>query len=518
MVMLLSLGLLGCFDRTIPAGDPQRPDVVLISVDSLRADHLSSYGYSRPTSPFFDQLATEGVRFAHARSASPWTLPAHTTMLTGQLPSTHRVVEDGMAIDPSIPVLAEVMGAQGYATAGVVSTLYVSRMFGFDRGFDYFTDFEILTERSNRNNKITIEDVVDEAIKFVSKQSAGKPVFLFLHVYDVHYNYLPPEPYASRFDRPSNDDDPKYKNYFYFLENPLTAAQMTHQINQYDESILYVDDQFSRLGDALGRAGRAVQWVITSDHGEEFGERDTWGHAHTLYSEQLHIPLIMSGPGIPAGQVVEGWVGNHDIAPTIAGWAGAPGVLQAEGMDLAPILAGDITPPPRAFLAETSRFKTNKVSILEDDLRLEWNLNTDKAELYAPLSDMVEQTDLADARPEDVARLQERIQELLGQPWEASSPGTVQTEEFARVLQSGSHESLRVEPGARFQVLPYDAEVRFRESLPNGSKNHGPWQAHGGEHPTAEDPLALHSDQRTTGVEMDDATRAQLEALGYIQE
>ncbi|MFT4979871.1 MAG: arylsulfatase A-like enzyme, partial [Myxococcota bacterium] len=132
---------------TLPPGDPDRPDIIFVSIDTLRADHLSSYGHSRETSPFLDRLAAEGVRFSQARSASPWTLPAHTTMLTGQLPSTHRVVDDNLSLADSVPVLPALLQEAGYNTGGFVSTLYVSRKFGFERGFDAFNDFGINTER-----------------------------------------------------------------------------------------------------------------------------------------------------------------------------------------------------------------------------------------------------------------------------------------------------------------------------------------------------------------------------------
>ncbi|MEC8424586.1 MAG: sulfatase-like hydrolase/transferase, partial [Myxococcota bacterium] len=131
-LMLLMAGCGAGSEPALPAGSSASPDIILISVDTLRADHLSSYGHSRPTSPFFDRLAAEGTRYTFARSASPWTLPAHTSMLTGQLPVTHKVVDDGLVLDPSVPVLPELMQQAGYNTAGFVATMYVSTKFGFD--------------------------------------------------------------------------------------------------------------------------------------------------------------------------------------------------------------------------------------------------------------------------------------------------------------------------------------------------------------------------------------------------
>lgn len=518
MSLLLLLACRWGADRPLPAGDPTRPDIVLVSIDTLRADHLSAWGHSRPTSPFLDELAAGGTRFAHARSPSPWTLPAHTTLLTGQLPWTHRVVEDSVHLDPVTPVLPAALQAAGYRTGGFVSTLYVSRLFGFERGFHRFEDFGIHTEKANLAGEVTFDRVVDQALSWWGEQPAGQPVFLFLHTYDVHYTYDPPEPFASAFDRPPKDDDPSYKNYFVHRDQPLTAAQMEHQRAQYDEAIAWVDSQLRRLDQRLAGAGRTVRWVVTADHGEEFGERGSWGHAHTLYAEQLHVPLIVAergptAPTLPAGRVVSEAVGLHDVAPTIAAWAPGASPLQAEGIDLGPAMAGQ-APPARPFPAETSRFKTSRIALYEEGLRLEWDLVADKAELFEPAADPDEATDLAAARPGDVARLQARLLELAGRPWTATQDGTVLTSGSGRVLVSGPRRSQLVSAGDRFQVLPLDAELRFQ--VPGQGKL-GPWSALG-QRPPAQAPLTFAADSAgPTGVHLDEATRQALEALGYVQ-
>ncbi|MDG1482570.1 MAG: sulfatase [Myxococcota bacterium] len=511
MWIAMMIGCLpGCSEPgPLPSGDASAPDVILVSIDTLRADHLSSYGYERQTSPFLDSLAADGVRFAQARSASPWTLPAHTTMLTGQLPATHRVVDDSLSLSETVPYLPDVMAQAGYHTGGFVTTLYVSRMFGFQRGFEHFDDFGIETEKENLRGETLAEDVIDRALAWWSGQPAEEPVFLFLHFYDVHYTYDPPAPYDTMFDRAPESGDQKYKNYFHFLKNPVDDIQMTHQVAQYDESIRYVDAQLKRLADAAAAAGRSVRWVVTSDHGEEFGERGSWGHAHTLYAEQLHIPLIVSGPGIPGGTVIEEWVGNHDIAPTIAGWVN--GTLAADGINLAPAMEGAPV-PSRAFLAETTRFKTNRLSLLEGGLRLEWDLKADRIELFEPATDPKEAADLSAARPKDVAALASRAIELLGADWEASRSGMVRPERAVILSDKGRTKKRSVQAGDQFAVLPYDAPVRFVE----GDEKHGPWQAAGGAAPGEGDPLMLLRTAGTSGVTMDDADRAMLEALGYI--
>ncbi|HND00353.1 MAG TPA: sulfatase-like hydrolase/transferase, partial [Myxococcota bacterium] len=196
--MVAFLVVLAC--APLPPGDAERPDIILVSIDSLRADHLGSYGSTRGASPFLDELAARGSRYAHARSSAPWTLPSHTTMLTGTWPQQHTVVDDGRKIDQSLPMIQETMQKAGYETAGFVSTIYVSKRFGFDRGFDHFEDFDI-GMRNNLEHPVRAAELLAEAQQWVKKEGKDKPVFLFLHLYDVHYPYQPPAGYETRFNR-----------------------------------------------------------------------------------------------------------------------------------------------------------------------------------------------------------------------------------------------------------------------------------------------------------------------------
>jgi arylsulfatase A-like enzyme len=500
----------GCTSTpVIPAGDPLRPDVILVSIDTLRADHLSCYGHDRPTSPFMDGLAANGVRFDHARSTSPWTLPAHTTMLSGQLPSTHQVSDDHLVLDDSVSVLPEVMAAAGYRTGGSVATLYVGRKFGFDRGFSFFDDHDIKTERANLRGDVNAPDVIESAVDWIEDLPVGEPLFLFLHFYDVHYHYDPPAPYDTMFDRAPKKSDRRFRNYYSHKKKPLTEAQLAHQLAQYDEAIRYMDDQLAALHKLMGDAGRKQRWVITSDHGEEFGERGSWGHAHSLYAEQLRVPLILSGAGIPSGVVVKEAVGIHDIAPTIAGWVGAT-MSQADGINLAPAMAGAPV-PSRMFPAETTRFKTRRVSLYQDGNRIEWNLRNNKTELFASDSDRLETSDLSGSRKDIVQQMRTQAEKLFGRPWTANVPGTV-TVEKGRLLRAGAKRKLGVVAGDTFQVFPYDAELRLQDAA---GVEQGPWRS------TVAVPagsaLSYASEVRTAGVSLDAETRKRLEALGYVQ-
>jgi arylsulfatase A-like enzyme len=513
MVAFLVALLAGCsFGPDIPAGDPVRPDVIVVSIDTLRADHLSSYGHDRETSPFMDQLAAQGTRFAHARSTSPWTLPAHTTMLSGQLPTTHQVTDDHLSLDSSVAVLPELMKQAGYHTGGSVATLYVSRKFGFERGFDFFDDHGITSEKINLSGSVTVDKVIGSAVDWVEDVPAGEPVFLFLHFYDVHYHYDPPAPFSTMFDRAPAKSDRKFRNYYSHMKKPLTEAQTAHQLAQYDESIRYVDSELEKLHKIMSDAGRKTRWVITSDHGEEFGERGSWGHAHTLYAEQLRVPLIVSGEGLPGGVVVEDAVGIHDIAPTVASWVGAE-LPDADGINLAPAMGGAAV-PSRPFPAETFRFKTRRISLYEKGLRVEWDVAKGGRQLYASDTDLLETTNLAQLQPADLATISKRAEEIFGQPWVANAAGVVIPKKGAAVLSQGAHKRGRVVQGQTFQVLPYDAKVRFKVPR-SGEKPQGPWSS--SKPPAEGSSLSYKASVKTEGVMLDAETRKKLEALGYVQ-
>jgi arylsulfatase A-like enzyme len=507
------VSLLACTSSgpDIAAGSPLKPDVVLVSIDTLRADHLSSYGYGRATSPFLDSLAANGTRFDHARSNSPWTLPAHVTMLTGQLSVTHQITDDHLSVDPMVRVLPEAMAEAGYATGASVATLYVSRKFGFDRGFGFFDDHGIETERENLSGTVVASDVIGSALDWIEGLPEGKPFFLFLHFYDVHYHYDPPPPFDTMFDRAPAKTDRRFRNYYSHKKKPLTEKQKAHQIAQYDESIAYVDAQLRALYEKLDQAGRKQRWVVTADHGEEFGERGSWGHAHSLYAEQLRVPLIVSGDGLGSGKVITEAVGIHDIAKTIAAWVDQP-MAASDGLDLNPAIEGAPV-PSRSFPAETFRFKTRRISLYEDGKRMEWDLRKNRKELFSSDSDRLELTNLASSDRETIQKLVSRAEEIWGQPWESSAEGEVGVRKGV-VLKDGAATKRTVKAGESFQVLPYDAKVSFTAA--GASEVQGPWRSTSP--PPKASPLVYKAEARTAGVELDDATKKMLEQLGYMQD
>jgi len=481
----------GC-RKDLPAGDPARPDILLISIDSLRPDHLGAWGYDRPTSPSIDALAARGLRFDQARSASPWTLPSHMTMLTGLWPTEHEVIEDSLRLAPTVPLVTERLREAGYATGGFVSTIYVSHLYGFDRGFDRFEDYGI-TEGDNLHHPVHLPQETDDAWSFAAGLPAGKPAFIFLHTYDVHYPYLPPEPFNSQFDPAGTTKDTAYKTYAYFLKHPLPVAKLAHQKAQYDEAIAWVDQGIGAFVAKWEASGRKLNVLITADHGEELGERGSWGHGHTLYAEALRIPMVLVGPGI-APAVRHDRVGTIDVAATVAALAGLP--WTGAGRDV----RGEIG--ERDFYAETSRFDTNRLSLLQGPLRLDVDLVGHRRALYDTVADPGEQHDLAAGQPVDVDRLAHALFGALGEPWTLAS-GTVQTK--GALWQAGAVTASPA-PGT-FGLWPPDAAIEHSGGTRATGAIVPPESAawsYGGPHPSV-------------SIALDDGTKAQLEALGYVQ-
>ena len=278
-----------------------RANVVLISIDTLRADRLGCYGYARDTSPVIDALAAEGLRFSEAVSVTSWTLPAHATLLTGLYPAEHGLVTDRIRLPESPPTLATILSEAGYHTAGIVSHVYLGSRWGFDRGFAAFDE----TLGAGSPHSVVAERVVDKALKALGawrEEHGGKPLFLWLHIFDPHWAYVPPKPYDSLFDPDYEGGvDGGYASlrpHIRALRRPgesapaLADRDLAHLEALYDGEVRYVDDQLGRFFTALRDAGLWEETLVAvvSDHGEEFMEHGSLeGHQWTLFDEVVMV-------------------------------------------------------------------------------------------------------------------------------------------------------------------------------------------------------------------------------------
>jgi arylsulfatase A-like enzyme len=371
LALLLVAGLLlACEMR-----DERRPaprNLVVISVDTLRADHLGVYGYGRDTSPRIDALASDGTVFEQAMSTAPWTLPSHVSMLTGLYPSQHRVHDDGGRLAPEVPTLAARFADAGFHTFAVVSHIYVASPFGLDRGFAVFDDSLLEGGAINPRG----DAVVDRFVQLLDAHLGGSvetsapaaggpeaaraalPFFAFVHFFDPHWDYGAPPPFARRFVPGGYEGriDGSYESMVPFLRTNAVMSEEDREalVGFYDGEIAYVDAQVGGLLDALDARGLrgSTTIVLTADHGEEFKEHKRLGHGRTLFDEQLHVPLIVAGhPRLDRGRR-SGLVSLVDLTPTLLDLFGLAPIETATGRSL----ARPQKPEPRFVFAESIRF------------------------------------------------------------------------------------------------------------------------------------------------------------------
>lgn len=326
--LALCSGLLACGGDGKPA--PARRHLLLISIDTLRADRLGAYGHDAAATPHLDQLAGEGLRFAQVASTAPLTLPAHASLLTGSLPPQHGLRENGVGrLRDDLWTLAAALRAAGYRSGAFVGAFVLDHRFGLQRGFEVYDD-EIdrpAGAASRLEAERSAAEVVDRALAWLAT-TQDDPVFAWVHLYDPHAPYLPPEPFRSH-----------------------------HADQPYDGEIAYVDAQLGRLRAALETDGRWPQTVVAvvGDHGESLGEHGEATHGLLLYEGALHIPWLLRAPGLKAGRVVETPVSLADVGPTLAGLLGvSPPTLPEGGRDLAAALLAGREPPDGMLYAETA--------------------------------------------------------------------------------------------------------------------------------------------------------------------
>lgn len=351
--------------------------VILISIDTLRSDHLSCYGYRRRTSTNIDRLAEDGVIFLNARSQAPWTLPSHASMLTSLYPSSHGVRFYSsssfnflsVAVDTlseSNLTLAEILQAIGFRTGAFTSMDWLSPMFGFDQGFDRF-------EMDAQSHTATT--VVDKAIDWVGDEKTH-PFFLFLHLFEVH-QYAPPAKYDRYQDadyRGKLKDKPMmHKKIIGNLYEELSDADIRYIMAKYDGTINYVDSELGRFFEWLRKTDRYNNTliIVTADHGEEFWDHGGTGHAFSLYDELLRVPLIIKPPGTKHSQrhrVSGANVGVIDIMPTVLDYLGLPQLSFFEGVTLRPFIEGKAQQSPRTLFAEDTFF-FNSYAIIQNDFK-----------------------------------------------------------------------------------------------------------------------------------------------------
>lgn len=377
-----------------------RPNVLLISLDTTRADHLGVYGRAAARTPYLDALAAEGFLFRRHMTPVPITLPAHASLMTGHYPPTHTVRDNGtFIVPPEAVTLAEVLSGEGYATAAFLGAFPLAARFGLDQGFEvYDADFESAAEDPARRDRGVYFDerpageVVDAAVEYFGRHEGRRPFFTFVHLFDPHQPQQPPAPYDVLF-----------------------------RASPYDGEIAYVDEQLGRLFDALKRRHlwHNTVVVVTADHGEGLGEHGELTHAMLLHQATLHIPLIVHGPGVPVGET-RAWTSSTQVFGTLLDLLGIspPEVSPPRSHGLGSLMGGrEGGGEGRRFTAyfetiapRTSQGWSQLSGWMEGDWRL---IHGPKPELYHLGDDPREMTNLAQAKPHIVAELFAELRRFL---------------------------------------------------------------------------------------------------------
>lgn len=399
-----------------PAAEPLPPirGVILVSIDTLRADRLGAYGYQRPTSPTLDELATQSILFSEAFAAAPSTLPSHATLFTGQRPDRHGAsFARRRALDESAVTLADSFRAAGWQTAGFHNGAQMAPAFGIGQGFEIY-------ERVRRPR---LARVVRRGLEWLDRLPAGAPFFLFLHTYHVHAPYEPEPSDIAVFRDAAYDGRLPDRMPIKALEGhnqagDLRPEDIAHVGALYDAGIRAMDRELGQLLEGLAARGRLddVALMVVSDHGEELGERGWVGwHAYTLFDELLHVPVLLRLPEARgAGRRIDQQVGLVDVAPTLLELAGLPEPDAMDGASLVPLLSSDRGLDHREWVVSV---RDEEGSPLRSVRTAHFKLIGDQ--LFDLAADPAESIDIAAREPEIVAELRGLLLEALAPSVEA---------------------------------------------------------------------------------------------------
>jgi len=406
---MLGLGL-GC------APPAQKRNLILISVDTLRADRLGCYGYERPTSPTIDRLAREGVLFRDASAPSPWTLPSHATMFTGLYPRRNGVTGTRFTMPQDVPTLAGILQGFGYATAGIVTNSLLTTN-GLDRGFQ---DHEEVDKGGPQPSATSAR-----GIEWLRERDPDRPFFLLLHYIDPHSDYGTLDEIREQFVEPYGGElKGKSEELYAFVEGRLEidAEDARHLSNLYDGAIRQLDGEIAKVLEYLEEEGLLESTVLafTSDHGEEFLDHGGVLHGLRHYEELARVPLLFRGPDIPAGRVVDTPVGLIDLVPTCLRELGLPAPQDLDGIALQPLWSDGAFPARRLYFEADldgsmagSMIKGQDRGIRDERFKLHYNARTKEVELYDLRLDPEERTDVKTDHPGLVRELMEDLQGFL---------------------------------------------------------------------------------------------------------
>ena len=398
-------------------GGPERPDVVLVVVDTLRADKLGCLGSPRGLTPAIDRFAEGALVFEQASAHAPWTLPSIASLFTSTTPPQHgaggrlneALQSDFRALPEGAVTLAEALAGAGFRTALIGNVSFLTAPFGLTQGFEHC---DVVAAESNELAR-DAHGTTEAALAWL-RQSEG-PSFLVVHYFDPHAVYDPPAEFRERFAAPED----RSGTFTFGTRAELAAlrrgqleldlATLARAERLYDGEIAFVDRELGRLLAFLEErsASRPCVVALTADHGEEFGDHAGFEHGHTLYRELLHVPLLVSAPGLAAGRV-RAPVAQIDLAPTLCELAGVALPSAFAGQSLAGALTSEPLAAQRGILAEGNMWGAERTSWRSGNWKLVRSTGA-PSELYDLARDPLEQSDLAERDWRELERMQDEL-------------------------------------------------------------------------------------------------------------
>ena len=387
-------------------------NVLLISIDTCRADYLSCYGFERKTTPNIDRLAADGILFENAITPVPQTLPGHSSMLTGTIPPHHGVHDNlGYRLDESNITLAEILDGNGFVTAAFVSAFVIDSQFGLSQGFDTYDDRFADKLNTFGINERTADETSSLAIQWLDDHKAER-FFLFLHYFDPHAEYIPPEPFRSKFA-----DNP-YAGEIAYTDHWIGQVfKKLKEVNLYDSTLI----------------------IVTSDHGEMLYEHREKTHDYFIYQGNMHVPLIIKLPGNNKPSRIEQRVGIIDILPTVCSLLNIESPSGIQGEDLSAFINKSPVAKERYLFCESltpTRYKANTLLGLVTD-RYKY-IQTTRPELYDLIQDPSEENNLIQLQAQRGRILQERLRKTIEKTVKKAGPDgkVILNEDVLKCLRS----------------------------------------------------------------------------------
>ena len=423
-LVIVAFLFVGAFASFASGGEDAKPNIVIVFVDSLRAENMSCYGYERPTTPFVDQLAREGVLFQNYFANSSWTAPTVASLFTGVSSLRHGRNGEADQIDGNLPTLAGVLRGAGYRTIGVTCNPVAGSQWGYQRGFDVFDDFSIRMYLDNdlfphektddgevKHQQLVSAQALDDrmvtnALRLIRNNPPDKPFFLFIQMFDPHWDYNPLPEYKAMFVDP--DYDGQTTGAYWMLRGDegaqfKTPADLKRFVDLYDAEVRQTDDAIKRLVTTLRERGQLKDsdvLIISADHGEEFMEHGVLSHGKNLFEQGVKVPGVVVSPDrLPSGVVSEMLATHTDWLPTLAKLAGAAIPEGLPGVDLFAQDGGQWSLPERDYvfmhtMLDDPPFARPMIALRTKDAKIIRHLDDNSAIAYDLKADPGEQKPL----------------------------------------------------------------------------------------------------------------------------